>query len=66
MKILLTAIITLGLLFAASFLLDLELIQNNWLRYTTVVLLCLAIFTLGLKMIITEMRQLKNQLENND
>lgn len=62
MKIIFTAIVTLLVVFALSFLLDLQIIKNNWLRYGTVVLLVLGIIALGFKLIVA---QINIKKENN-
>lgn len=49
MKFILPGIITLLLLFATSFLLDIELVEQNVVRTIVIYLLLIAEFILGLK-----------------
>lgn len=63
MKILITIFATLLIVFTLSFLLDLPLIANNWLRYTVVVLLVIAVLALGLKMAWQFIKDLKGKID---
>lgn len=47
LKPIITLIITLLLLFAISFLLDIQIIKENWLRYAVVLALVFAVAILG-------------------
>ena len=61
LKIILSFLGTLALLFAASFLLDLYFIQQNWLRYTVVILLCITVLLVGGAVVWEYVKQLKNK-----
>ena len=62
MRILLTIIIALALLFAVSFLLDIPFITDNWLRYAVVVMLALFIVVISAKMVWQGLKDLKDKL----
>tara|TARA_R100000306_G_C4382307_1_gene146377 strand:- start:17400 stop:17594 length:195 start_codon:yes stop_codon:yes gene_type:complete len=53
-------IITLLLAFSASFLLDLELIYSNWVRYALVCMFIAAILIVGVKWVIIDIKKLSN------
>jgi len=57
--IILRFIITLLLTFSASFLLDLELIYSNWVRYTLVCVFIAAILIVGIKVVVIDIKKLK-------
>lgn len=58
MKALLTFIITLILIFALSFLLDIPLIYNNWVRYASVLLLIIGVGVIGFKWVYQQIKNL--------
>lgn len=63
-KICYTLAATLLLIFALSFLLDLPFINTNWLRYTVVVFLAIAVFAFGLKIVWQLIKELKGEIGN--
>ena len=57
--ILLRFLTTLLLCFAGSFLLDLQIINSNWLRYTLVVVLIITVFIIGSLWVYQDIKKLK-------
>ncbi len=56
--IILRFFLTLAVCFAGSFLLDVEIIRDNWLRYTVVVVAIALFFTFMLKLTINDIKKL--------
>jgi len=64
-KIIITFLIAVLLLFGLSFLLDLEFVKQNWLRYGLVVLLCLAVLVVSVGVIKDQLLRLRDHVFKN-
>jgi hypothetical protein len=62
MKIIITFLITFLILFGISFFLDLNIIKSNWMRYGLIILLALSVGCFGFKIIIEQLKKLKNNI----